>query len=156
MLSKHLQKAVEQNKNESASIAPIAQFDAEIIDTIVEICRKIYYPEIATILNKWKQEGDEIILHKLKFFLQEGSAASKIIVGLGDKELNIQFFQSISLINSYDNNKHVPIYKIIINEDSTDKMLFCNLEVVYYSEEKRQIALDDFKERTKFLHIKYL
>jgi hypothetical protein len=156
MLSKHLEKAVSENQNDSASISPISEIDANIIMELINVFQLIYYSEISDILDKWKLEGDEIILHKIRYWISQGPAATKIMIKLGDQEFNIQFFQSISLIDSYDNNMHVPIYKIIVNKDDTEKLLFCNLEITFYSYEEREKALNEFKEKTKFLKIKYL
>jgi hypothetical protein len=156
MLSSHLKKAVERFEIESSSIAPICEVDAKIIDALIDIFSKIYYYDLKKVFDEYKKVPDEETLYKLKMWLQNGSAASKMIIKLGEEELNLQFFQSISLVDSYDTKMRCPIYKIIINRDETEKMLFSNHEVVFYTEKSRDEALKDFKERTKYLQIRYI
>jgi hypothetical protein len=156
MLSKHLEEAVDRFDIEPSSKAPISEIDAKIIDSLVDIFGLIYYKDLSKILDKWKDNPDEEILHKLQYWIETGPIASKTIIQLGDKEFNLDFFQSVSLMNSYDNNKRCPVFKIIVNKDDSEKLLFANTEIVFYSEEDRERALEDFKERTKYLKIKFI
>jgi hypothetical protein len=156
MLLKYLQDIVEQNKNDLASIAPIAEFDAKIIEKLIHIFGLTYYYDVQQILKQWKQEPDEKILYLLDLWIQSGSVPNKILVKLGDVEINIQYLQSITLVDSYDTKSSCPVYKIIINKDESEKLLFANTEIIFFSDGKRKKALDDFKEKTKYLKIKYL
>lgn len=156
MLSSHLKKAVERFESESSSVAPICETDAKIIDALIDIFEKIFYFDLKSIFLKYKDRPDEEILYSLQMWLKNGSAASKTIIKLGNEELNLQFFQSISLFDSYDTKMKCPVYKIIINKDETEKLLFANHEIVFYSEEQREEALEEFKEKTKYLQIRYI
>lgn len=156
MLSKHLQDAVENNQNDSASIAPISETDAKIINTLINIFGFIYYEELREIFEDYKKVPDEETLYKLRLWIQNGPSARKVMIKLGDKEFNIQFLQSISLIDSYDSTNQCPVYKIIINKDESEKLLFANTEIVFYSRSKRDQELSEFKEKTKFIQIKYI
>lgn len=156
MLPKYLQDIVEQNQNEPSSVAPIAEIDAKIIQKLEHIFELTYYYELSEIIRQWKQEPDEQVLYLLDQWIQSGSVPDKILVKLGDIEINTRYLQTISLVDSYDTKNSRPIYKIIINKDESDKLLFANTEIIFLSDNKRRSALEKFKEKVKYLKIKFL
>jgi hypothetical protein len=156
MLPKYLEDIVEQNQNEPAFIAPICEFDAKIIQKLEHIFKLTHYYELSYIIEQWKQQPDEKILYLLDQWIQDGSVPNKTLMKLGDVEINMQYLQSITLVDSYDTKNSRPLYKIIINKDESEKLLFANTEVVFLSENKRRNALEKFKEKTKYLKIRFI
>lgn len=154
-ISKHLKAASDRYKL-IAPITSISEKDTNVIALLIDIFEKIYYFELSSILKNWKKIPDDEIIQLLQLWLQEGSIPNKTLIKLGDKEINIQYLQSISSIDSYDNKKMCPIFKIIINQDETEKLLFSNIEIVFYSDKERKKELDDFKEKTKYLKIRFI
>lgn len=143
--------------DEKVKKGEISETDAGIIVFLVDIFDKTYYYELRDILKEYKGKySDEEILFLLQEWLRNGSVPSKVLIKLGDRELNAQFIQTITLIDSYDTDKKCPLYKILINQDESDKLLMSNMEILFYSKNKRKKELDIFKEKTKYLKIKYI
>lgn len=149
ILSPHLKKAVKKEI--------ISEVDASIIACLIEIFNKIFYFDLRDIFREYKGSlSDETVYSLLLKWFEEGNIPDKILVKLGDIEIPIRYIQTIRLVDSYDSNKQCPIYKVIINQDESDKLLFSNTEIDFYSKKKREKELVEFKEKTKYLGIKYI
>lgn len=156
MLPLYLQQIVEQNQNEPVSIAPVCESDAKIIQKLEHIFKLTHYYELSEIIEQWKQQPDEQVLYLLDQWIQSGAVPNKILVKLGDVEINVKYLQSITLVDSYDTKNSRPVFKIIINKDESEKMLFSNVEITFLSDNKRRNAIEKFKEKTKYLKLKFL
>lgn len=59
----------------------------------------------------------------------------------------VKFITRISIIDEYDYEQSVPIYRIIINPDPSERMFFCNTIASFYSAEKRDTYMAKIKEQ---------
>jgi hypothetical protein len=155
-LSKHLKEANKNYGLDYESIAPISENDAIIISSLKEIFHLIEYYELEDILNNYKKNTDAITIDLLNNFIKNGAYANKTLVLVKDKLINVHFLQSISLRDEYSTQKRAMIYKLIINEDDTERVLFANTEVVFESEKLRIKTLNDLKEKLKYFKVKFI
>lgn len=146
-ISNHLKEAIDKG---------FTKEDAQIISCLVEIFDLIHYYDLKKILDNYKRIPDEDILNLLRRWIEEGPVDSKVLIKFGDKEINTYFLQTITYLDSYDNFKKCPIYKVIFNQDESEKLLMSNTEVVFYSQEQRDKEIRIFKKKTKYLKIKYI
>ena len=156
-MQEHLEKIVEKDNRQYKDIMPISEMEAEIVTEIIDIFDKIGYGDVAEIMRKFKLQSDSEVFQELLLWNQNGGGiAKKILVNIKDLSIDVYLVKTISLKDSYDHSKAMPIYKIIINEDSTDRSPYCNQEVVCYSLKERDKLLEELKEKLKYFRIKFI
>jgi hypothetical protein len=153
---KHIELAVKEYDKKGLSISPISEEDGLIIMLLIEVFKKIEYFDLLYILEKYKAIPDKNIIILLSDFIQNGTSPNKEFIQIRDKSINISYIQSITEIDSYDVDKRRIVYKLIINEDNTEKLLFSNVEIEFDSEGQRTKELKNLKEKLKYYKIKFI
>lgn len=151
-----IEKAVESYDIEYDVVAPISENDAKIFVLLKEIFRLIDRNDVVNILKFFKDKSDQEILYKLEEWIKEPSLSHKIMIEIENKFFNVAFLSSITCRDEYDTNKNKIIYKIILNEDESEKLLFCNTEIVFTTCKKRDECIVKLKSKLKYHGIKFI
>ena len=162
-MKKHLIEASEDYSHEDEDgIRPISLVDAEIIECLNAIAKRLNNREFTAILAKWKQEDDGDVLDELMNFnnaFQGKDPTTATIDFLTIKNLTMRatLLVSIQPLDSYDIKKQKPIYRLIINRDEGSKIAFANAEVEFSSADERNQEVAHLRERLReFTNVRFL
>ena len=166
-MKKHLKQCAENYVGERSEegIRPISLIDAEIITEVRDILKVKGESRIVEILDRWKDHDDGDVLDSLIDYgntldpetgednEQRGKGGSNYTIDyitIQEFTIKVSHLHSIKPIEKYDNG---PKFGIIINESHWE----ANNELFYGSEDLRDQAVEDIKERLhNFSNVRFL
>ena len=162
-MKRHLIEASSDYSHEDEDgIRPISIIDAEIIECISTIAKRLGNREFTAILAKWKQEDDGDVLSELQNFNdafqgKEPASATIDFITIKTLTMRVGLLVSIQPMDSYDMKRQKPIYRLIINRDEGSKIAFANAEVEFSSADERNQEVTRLRERLReFTNIRFL
>jgi hypothetical protein len=162
-MKRHLIEASSDYAHEDEDgIRPISIIDAEIIEYVTTIAKRLGNKEFTAILSKWKQEDDGDVLSELQNFNdafqgKEPVSATIDFITIKTLTMRVGLLVSIQPIDSYDMKRQKPNYRLIINRDEGSKIAFANAEVEFSSADERNQEVARLRERLReFTNIRFL
>mgnify|MGYP003661299551 CR=1 FL=1 len=163
-MKRYLQSACDSySQEDKGGVFPVSKIDAEIIETIVSIARKLNNRPFTDVISKWKEDDDRVIVEELRA-LDEGLTESQQegghttnFVSIGDLILKVDTLASIEPVDDYDTTKNMVVYKLILNRDERSKIVFANAEVGFLSARARDEELERLRNTLEeFANVRFL
>jgi len=153
-MNKHLESAVSRDtRKQEFKIMPISKIDGEIWQELLIAIGRSGNQELFDIINRYKLVADKDIAedllayntnnpeigeeedHKLKF-------PPTPILSIKDIQIQIYHILKLSQHDRYDNNVGGMVYDLIINEDISNKVIFSNTTITYFTAESRRLDIE--------------
>jgi len=149
----------------SNGVHPISREDGSIINKLSKILSMIDIPEkLRGCVRNWKSIPDSDVLSILEEVeldieqdVEDLSSATIDYITIGRSTIKVSSLFSLGTVDTYDQDKCEPVFKIIINESDDPRTLNGNKEVSFDDWADRDIELERLRERLgEFTNIRFL
>jgi len=165
MLS-NFKTAVKADSRDLKPIMPISKVDGDILSELIAALDISGEKLLVSILEKYKQIPDVNFLKMLQKFnvnfepmveIDKENPPFKIMINI-NKELffDVRLINSIRKVDGYDDKENQPIYKLLINEDPSDKTIYCNTYIKFVSESQREMEWGTLKKKLERYNILFI
>lgn len=130
----------------------------EILDELIVASEKMGNLQFRDALQKCKNETNKKILLLLQKFNQDyiRDGGGREFVEIKDFAIDIQYLVSLKKRDTYDLKNCTPVFQIAINDDTTEKLINCNMVVEYCSVISRDNEYDNLKEKLRSANVVFL